>query len=226
LAEAGHEAERPSGVWCPDARLCERSRKDKDMKGLIRFLKRLRKRDDGSPVFEFAFVAPILVLMVIGTIEFGMIMFVNILMESGLRDAARYGITGNQVAGMTRMERIIQIVSDRTMGLVDMAQAKVQVLVYPGFGDIGSSEPFVDGNGNGTYDKGETFTDTNANGVWDADIGRAGPGGSGDVVLYRMTYDWPLLTPLAATVIGHNGKFTINASIAVRNEPWNQANAS
>ena len=100
------------------------------MRGLIRFLRRLCDREDGSPAIEFAFVAPILILMVIGTIEFGMIMFVTILMESGLRDAARYGITGNEFGGMNRMERIVQIINDRTMGLVDINQADIQILVY------------------------------------------------------------------------------------------------
>ena len=217
------------------------------MRGLIRFLRRLRDREDGSPAAEFAFVAPILILMVIGTIEFGMIMFVTILMESGLRDAARYGITGNEFGGMSRMERIVQImpnsmapililmvigtiefgiINDRTLGLVDISQADIQILVYPDFGQIGQGEDFVDGNGNGTYDVGETFTDANGNGLWDADIGQSGPGASGQVVLYRIDYGWDLLTPLAAPLIGQNGKFTLSASIAVRNEPWNQGGAT
>ncbi len=196
------------------------------MRGLIRFLRRLRDGEDGSPAAEFAFVAPILFLMVIGTIEFGMIMFVTILMESGLRDAARYGITNNEFGGMNRMERIVRIIDDRTMGLVDISQADLQVLVYPAFDQIGNGEDFVDGNGNGTYDAGETFADANGNGVWDSDIGQAGSGASGQVVLYRINYDWTLMTPLAGQVIGNDGKFTLNASIAVRNEPWNQGGAT
>ncbi len=196
------------------------------MRGLIRFLKRLCDRDDGSPATEFAFVAPIMVLMVIGTIELGLIMFVTILMESGLRDAARYGITGNEFGGLNRMERIVKIIADRTMGLVDISQADLQVLIYPAFDQIGNGEVFVDGNGNGTYDAGETFTEANGNGLWDADIGQAGAGASGQVVLYRIDYDWSLMTPFAGQFIGNNGKFTLGASIAVRNEPWNQGDAT
>ncbi len=192
------------------------------MRGLIRFLRRLRDREDGSPTAEFAFVAPIMILLVVGVVEFGMIMFVTVLMESGLRDAARYGITGNEFGRMTRMERIVEIINDRTMGLVDISQADIQILVYPGFDQIGQGEDFVDGNGNGTYDAGETFSDGNGNGVWDSDIGQSGAGAAGQVVLYRIDYGWDLLTPLAAPLIGENGKFTLSASIAVRNEPWNE----
>ena len=190
------------------------------MKRLYRHLKRLHGNEDGSPAVEFAFIAPLLALMVIGTIELGMILFATILMESGLRDAARYGITGNEVAGMSRLERIVEIVADRTIGLIDMEVADVQVLVYPGFNRIGDGEDYVDGNDNGAYDAGETFTDENGNGLWDEDIGVAGAGDTGDVVIYRMTYDWNLLTPLAGTVIGSGGIFQLKASIAVRNEPW------
>ncbi len=195
------------------------------MRRLIRFLKRLRDREDGSPAAEFAFVAPIMILLVVGTIEFGMIMFVTILMESGLRDAARYGITGSEFGKMSRMERIVEIINDRTLGLVDISEADIQILVYPDFGQIGQGEDFVDGNGNGTYDVGETFTDANGNGTWDSDIGQSGPGASGQVVLYRIEYAWNLLTPLAAPLIGENGKFTLSASIAVRNEPYNNGGA-
>ncbi len=195
------------------------------MRRLIRFLKRLRDREDGSPAAEFAFVAPIMILLVVGTIEFGMIMFVTILMESGLRDAARYGITGSEFGKMSRMERIVEIINDRTLGLVDISEADIQILVYPDFGQIGQGEDFVDGNGNGTYDVGETFTDANGNGTWDSDIGQSGPGASGQVVLYRIEYAWNLLTPLAAPLIGEGGKFTLSASIAVRNEPYNNGGA-
>jgi hypothetical protein len=172
---------------------------------------------------EFAFAAPVVVLMIIGTIEFGMIMFVSTLMESALRDAARFGITGEEPTGGTRLGRIIRIVEQRTIGLVDMSDAKIEVRVYPTFGDVGRGESFVDGNGNGTYDPGETFTDENGNGAHDSDVGEAGAGEAGAIVAYKMEYAWPLRTPFAADLIGQDGKFVLKSAIAVRNEPYDQA---
>ena len=116
----------------------------------------------------------------------------------------------------------LEIVGERTLGLVDMSTAQIEVLVYPGFGDIGKAEDFVDGDGNGTYDAGETFTDTNANGVWDADSGVPGPGGSGDIVVYRVQYDWPLFTPIFGSIMGGIETLPLTASLAVRNEPWEE----
>jgi len=183
-------------------------------------LARLRRDRRGGTAVEFAFIFPVLATLITAVVEFGLIQFAGILMESGLRDASRYGITGYEEGGVARMDRIIQIVADRTLGLVDLGVANLEIVVYPSFSDVGRGEAYVDGNGNGSYDAGETFSDENGNGVWDADVGVAGPGGSGDVVVYRIRYDWPLLTPLAGHFIGSNGTFPIRASIAVRNEPW------
>lgn len=169
---------------------------------------------------EFAFAAPVLVTLVIGSMEFGTIMLTSTLMESSLREAARFGITGLEVQNRTRLEEITRIIDERTLGLVDMSQANVNILVYPSFSDIGRGEDYVDGNANGVYDIGETFTDENGNGIWDADVGTAGSGESGDIVVYRLQYDWQVMTPIASHFIGTNGSIGLNASIVVRNEPW------
>jgi len=189
------------------------------MKILRRFIS-LRRNESGSPSIEFVFAAPVLILMAIGTIEFAMVMFVTVLMESSLRDAARYGITGQEPEPGARLAAIMSIIEDRTIGLVDMDDAKIEILSYPTFGDINRSEGYVDGNGNGEYDAGETYTDENENGQWDEDVGAEGAGESGQVVVYRMEYDWPLMTLLLDHLIGQDGHITIKASIAVRNEPW------
>ena len=187
---------------------------------LFRRLFCLRRNEDGSPAIEMAFAAPVLFLICAGTVEFGMIMFVTVLMESSLRDAARYGITGQVPDGLDRQSYIIDLIGERTIGLVDIDAADIEILSYPTFGDVGRGEEFVDGNGNGQYDPGETYDDENDNSQWDEDVGTPGAGESGQVVVYRITYEWSLLTPLAGPLIGDDGKYGISASIAVRNEPW------
>jgi hypothetical protein len=186
----------------------------------LRRLIRLRRDENGSPAIEMVFAAPALFLICAGTVEFGMIMFVTVLMESSLRDAARYGITGQVPDGFDRQAYIIQLIGERTIGLVDLDAADIDILSYPTFGDVGRGEDYVDGNGNGAYDAGETYTDENGNGQRDDDVGVPGAGESGQVVVYRITYEWPLLTPLAGPLIGDDGKYKIKASVAVRNEPW------
>lgn len=172
---------------------------------------------------EFAFAAPALVLATIGVVELGSMMFVSSLVEGGLREAARFGITGYAPVGVSREDRIRQIIAENTIGLVDMSTATISTLVYPSFGDVGKPEPFQDSApANGTYDEGESYQDINGNGVWDADMGASGAGGPGDVVLYTVEVDWHALTPIFEPIFGLTGNIRMRASVAVRNEPFNQ----
>lgn len=183
--------------------------------------RRFLKCRDGSSFVEFALVAPAVLLGIAGVIDFMMVMFVTSLVEGGLQDASRLGRTGYQPAGVSREDAIRASVADATIGLVDMNDVQITYTIYPGFDLVGQPEPYEDiAPANGAYDTGEPFNDVNGNGVWDADMGVAGLGEPGDVVLYRVYYEWQALTPLVAPFFGPDGKAPIAASIAVRNEPW------
>lgn len=179
------------------------------------------KRDQcGSAAVEFALTGPLFVLTVLGVMEFGMILSTEALMEGAVRDAARFGVTGQDEA--ERLEIINGIIAERTIGLVDMDAARIDVLTYGSFDVIGAPEPFTDGPPyNGVYDPGETYTDINSNGQWDPDQGLASAGQSGEVVLYRVTYDAPSMTGFINHLFGGaDNAIELVASIAVRNEPY------
>ncbi len=185
------------------------------------FLSRLWRGREGAAAVEFAFVAPVLLLTIVGIMEVAMVLIVSSLIEGGLRDAARFGITGFVPQGMTREAQITSIIGDATVGLVKMSDIDIRTLVYPSFAQVGQPEPYTDTNGNGAYDAGEPYTDINGNGQWDADMGAAGVGGPGDIVLYKVKYELPMMTPLLSSVLGGtDGKVRLSASIAVRNEPY------
>lgn len=183
-------------------------------------VRRFRHCRSGVAIVEFAFAAPILLMMVVGIMEVSMIFFASTLLEGGLREAARFGITGSQVGASTREEHIVEIINEHGAGLITVAAENISILVYSNFESIGEPEPYADENTNGQYDLGEPFTDTNCNGEWDQDMGRAGAGRGGDVVLYRVEYEWPLLVGMLAPLIGNDGKVPLSASVAVRNEPY------
>jgi Flp pilus assembly protein TadG len=178
---------------------------------------------------EFALGFPVFLVMVTGIIELSLIMFVSVLVEGGLREASRYGITGAEAEGTTREEQVIAIVQRHTHGLVDISSENVTFLVYPSFGDIGEPEPLtVDVDGDGVYDPadGDEYDDVNGNGTWDEDMGAEGLGGPAQVVLYRVNYGWELVTPLLTPVFGgEDGKIEMEATVAVRNEPYNDGEA-
>jgi Flp pilus assembly protein TadG len=181
---------------------------------------RLVRDRRGVSAVEFALIAPVCMTLVCIFIDLSMVMFITNVMEGGLREASRYAITGYIEAGKTREQKIAEIVKDHSYGLIAEGDITITYKIYPSFDDVGKPEPFVDANGNGQYDAGESFTDVNKNGQWDVDMGAAGTGGPGDIVAYTVEYKWTLWTPLAAEVWGNNGTVTLQATIAVRNEPY------
>lgn len=174
--------------------------------------------DGGQAFLEFAFLAPIFIAILAAIMEFSAIMFVQAMLEGSAREASRYGITGFASGGVSRADQIEAIVEHHTHGIIDMDQLEMETLVYENFADIGQPEPFTDENGNGVWDNDEPFTDVNGNGTWDPDMGAAGMGGPGDVVVYRMSYDWAIIIPLFEPIFGEHVR--LSASIAVRNEPF------
>jgi len=194
-----------------------------------------RRFDDrGVAIVEFALVMPILLLMTFGAIEIGMIMAVQSTLEGGLKEASRYGITGQTPSDATRIEKIRAILEDHTIDLVDMSEATFSVKTYPSFSGVGQPEPFVDSAEgdpedpnpchNGQYDPPstgcvETFTDVDGDGSWDPDIGKDGAGMGGEVVSYTVQVPWHVMTPFVGPLIAPHGTVPLRATIVVRNEP-------
>lgn len=171
----------------------------------------------GTTAVEFALLLPLLLLTTLGTIEIAILLFIGSSMEAAVMEASRYGITGGD-EGVSRDERVLDIVEAKTYGLLDMDQLDMETLVYPSFDDIGQPEPYEDANHNGAYTAGEPYTDVNGNAKWDADMGEAGLGGPGEIVVYRLSYDWGIVTPMMRDILGRTVRHV--SSVAVRNEPF------
>lgn len=175
------------------------------------------KKRDGATTVEFAFGMPVLISFMIGIVETSNLLFLGIALENAVLHASRYGITGAEVDGIARVDRVRTIIEQQTFGRIPPEDLTIDTLVFEQFADIGQSEPFGDANGSGTYDTGESFTDVNGNGVWDADIGVAGLGGAGDIVLYRVTYIAPSITGFMDWA---TQAVQLQSAVAVRNEPY------
>lgn len=174
--------------------------------------------DAGQAITEFAFVAPILLSLLCGIFEFSGILFAQTLLEGGARQASRFGVTGSSTAEISRQDMILQIIEDNAYGIIDIDEIDMETLVYESFADVGQPEPFTDTNSNGVFDEGEEFDDINGNSAWDEDMGLAGLGGPGDIVVYRLRYDWNLIIPFFEPFLGES--ITLDANVAVRNEPF------
>lgn len=188
---------------------------------MVQIIRKLKLEQSGTAALEFALVIPVVIALLVGTFEFAMIAFRTSLLEGGLREAARFGTTGSDLAGFaTREEAIIAIVNEHSAGLFTVTPLELSTLVYPDFDKIGQAEPYTDSDGNLQYDAGEPFTDVNCNAVWDSDMGLAGAGGGDEVVLYTIDLEIESITGLINHLITDNGKIPLTATTAIRNEPF------
>lgn len=193
-------------------------------------LKKFKKDQEGATALEFALISPLFFLLLFGLIELSVAMFVNTVVEGGLRDASRIGLTGMDTGALSREQRIADIVNDASLGMVNLQAGDIASRIYPSFGEIGMPEPYDDINGDGeftptsfthggvSYPDGEPFEDINGSGVWEDDMGAAGLGGPGEIVLYSIRYNWNLLSGQIVPIL--QGRIPMTASMVVRNEPF------
>lgn len=181
-------------------------------------LRRLRRNNDGVTAVEFALIAPVLLMMVMGTLEVSLMMYARSIMEGASFQSSRTGKTGYSGAGLTQEETIVQALNNRAGILMDTDNITITPKSYGNFSDIGQPEPFVDNNGNGVRDFGENYTDVNGDGEYSEDMGIDSYGDSAQITMYTITYDWPVFSPALQPFFGTTK--TITALTVVKNEPY------
>jgi Flp pilus assembly protein TadG len=74
-----------------------------------RFLHPLGKRlhdADGQSLIEGAIITPLMLLLTIGIFEFGALFYVFLSLQNGVSQATRFAITGNTIAGASRIDSV------------------------------------------------------------------------------------------------------------------------
>jgi hypothetical protein len=174
-------------------------------------------RGAGSTALEFALVGPLFLFILIGTFDLAILLFLMLTVENAAWDAARHGATGWEDPPVTREQEIAAIVDRETMGLLDDRAFRFETRVYPSFAAVSTAEWLYDDNADGVHDPDEGFDDINGDGVWNGDPGADGVGGANDIVLYRITAEYTLITPIVSSLIG---PVRIRSSAPVQNEPF------
>ena len=182
---------------------------------------RLRRDERGATLTEFAFVAPVLIVMLMGIFDMAHTQYTAAQLNGAMQRAGR-DLT-LESAG-SRQDTIDQAVIDQVKTVVPSnATVTLEKLSHFDFSDIGQAEQYVEESGDNTCNNGEVFDDSNGNGQWDANRGSAGVGGARDAVLYTATVEWPRLFPVAG-LIGMSENMTLEASTVLRNQPYDQQN--
>ncbi|MFM9828142.1 MAG: TadE/TadG family type IV pilus assembly protein [Sphingomonas sp.] len=193
-----------------------------------RLFKRLATDEHASTLLEFAFVAPILTLLLVGGFEIGHTLYMRAVLQGIVQKIARDGTletNGTTTASTTLDARVRDQVRFLYSG-VNTQNLTFSRRFYRTFSQAAAAqeERYTDTNGNGTCDNNEPYQDDNNNNTWDRDGGDSGQGGAKDKTLYTVSLTYPRLTPIAG-FIGVDRNATVRASTVLANQPYNDQNS-
>lgn len=180
------------------------------------FLRRLGRDRAGAALLEFAFVAPALVLLLLGLFEFGFQVYARSVLQGAVQQSARNATLEGGELNLTALDGAVR---DQIHNVIPSATVTFQRTSYANFSDVRQPEEFTDNNGDGECNANEPFEDLNDNGIWDADRGQSGLGGARDAVLYVATANYARIFPLH-DMIGLSSEVEIEASTVLRNQPF------
>ncbi len=179
-------------------------------------LKRIARDDRGVTVVEFAFVAPILITLLIGFFDLGLQIYAQTSLTGALHEAAR---DSTLEPTSKRTNALDTEVRKAVYNIIADAQITFERKNYETFSAVRKPEDYTDTNGNGVCDNNEPFEDLNNNGNWDQDRGRDGLGGARDAVLYTATVTYNRILPLHK-FINVSQQVEISATTVLRNQPY------
>lgn len=180
----------------------------------------LARNKAGATVIEFAIVAPVLCLTLLGAFDVAHTLYTRAALQGIVQKIARDSALESG-SGSSAQNALDDKVRGQAKALANNAQVEVTRRFYRTFTDAAAAraEIWTDTNGNGTCDEEEPYEDANRNGAWDADGGDAGQGGAKDATLYTVAVTYPRLFPFY-NVAGGSRTTKITASTVLRNQPY------
>ncbi|HEX4302667.1 MAG TPA: TadE/TadG family type IV pilus assembly protein [Rhizomicrobium sp.] len=159
----------------------------------------------GSASLEFALIAPVFFLLLMGIVENGVIYFAGSTLQYATDNAARYVRTGQaQTANLTQDQFRTRICNDIAPLLACNGNLQVDLQSYTGYSSANFTSPTV------------------AGGAVNPALNNYVPGTACNVVLLRTFYTWHIITPVLSQFLTNmtTGNHLITATAAFRNEPF------
>ena len=174
----------------------------------------------GSTLVEFAIVAPVMGIMLLGAFDVGHTLYMRSVLQGVVQKTARDATL--QDAGTPENAQMLDDrVRAQAKAIASNGDIKITRRFYRTFtaAAAAKAEDWSDINKNGRCDDGEPYEDANQNNVWDADGGDQGQGGAKDAVLYTVSITYPRMFPLY-NLIGVPPTTTVSADTVLRNQPY------
>lgn len=185
-------------------------------------LKLLKRDNRGVTIVEFALIAPVFLLTLLGGLELAFENYFRSVLNGAVRTTAREASIGDITQAQVEAK-----IRGRISALIPAAsrdQMEVVVVTtrnYFNFSNVGKPEKITNDRAPlNQYNTGDCFEDANGNGSYDTSIGESGLGGADDVVYYDVTVAFPQMIPLAKLLNKGNNTFTTRSQTVARNQPY------
>ncbi len=192
--------------------------------GRLRRLRRLSRSREGLAATEFAFVAPIFLLMLMGIFDLGFAMYIQAALQGATQEGARQASLEN-----TLFSEIEAKVNRQVRNVVPTGDPNTEITFtldpsyYQNYTDVELPEDFEDkaraGVKDGVHQSDEWFVDRNGSGFWEEDVGLAGRGGAQDVVSIKASITYRRIFPFWK-MIGQSQDQVLSATTYLRNQPF------
>jgi Flp pilus assembly protein TadG len=179
-------------------------------------LTRILRDNSGTTVVEFALVAPVLLLTLVGLFDLSYNIYAASMLEGAIQEAARNSTIEGQTVSQATIDGEVTATIETIVPTATVSFARSS---FTNFADVARPEDFTDTNGDGLCNDSEPFEDVNGNNLWDSNRGQTGMGGARDAVLYTVTVTYPRRLPLHK-FLGVPDTVTTVARTVLRNQPY------
>jgi Flp pilus assembly protein TadG len=171
---------------------------------LSNLFRRFRRNQKGATAIEFAIVALPFFTLLFAIIEHSLLFFGAQTLDNAVMQTGRLIRTGqvqSQGIGETQFRDLVCAEIDFLMDCGE--RLKIDVRTFDDFAGVTPNAPLDE---DGSYSGDFTF---------DA-------GAGGEIVLVRVFYSWPVVTPMFSEHVSNmsDGSYLLSASAAFRNEPF------
>jgi Flp pilus assembly protein TadG len=182
----------------------------------------------GATMVEFAFVAPVMIMVMMGLSDLLYQTYARSILNGALQKAARDGTIQGAAEQADVIDLRVMDVMGRLIGTTTQSCATTPAPAtwcatrtsYTSFAQAGP-EPYNDENNDNIRQSTECYSDVNNNGKWDATPGPGadGQGGASDVTVYTMRITYTRIFPVSS-LFGWPTTQTIVGSTLLKNQPY------
>ena len=176
--------------------------------------------ETGVTIVEFALVAPVLLLMLMGLLDIGHQYYAESILEGEMQRAGRKSSFEDATTSDAQIAIDGEVAASVRKVVGSAANITFTRTAYNSYrrAEV-KAEDFVDNNNNNICDNGEPYEDADNNGTWSPDAQVLAPGGAKDVLIYTANVSYPRLFPMAG-MLGWGNTVNLKTKTMLRNQPF------